>query len=156
VKEWMTTMEVTAKLDLDDEWLSKLQNEFRSARITDEQLCDTIQMIQKTYDYVVDPHTAVALAAAEILGYEHSDPTCVRPVAILATASPCKFEEAVTVALGKDRWTEYCESSFPAAAKNILNKQEIPPVRYPWKEGLQLTEVQIQWETLAMSIIQNL
>jgi threonine synthase len=149
-------MEVTAKLDLDDEWMSKLHDEFRSARIIDEQLCDTIRSIQKAYDYVVDPHTAVALAAAEILGYKHNDPTCLRPVAILATASPCKFEEAVTVALGKDRWTEYCESSFPAAAKNILNKQEIPPVRYPWKKGLQLTKVQVEWETLAMSIVQSL
>jgi len=108
-------MEVTAKLDLDDEWMSKLHDEFRSARIIDEQLCDTIRSIQKAYDYVVDPHTAVATAAAEILGYQHSDPTCLRFVAILATASPCKFEEAVTVpvALGKDGLTKYCESSFP-------------------------------------------
>eukprot|EP00978_Attheya_sp_CCMP212_P017270 scaffold45966_cov46-Attheya_sp.AAC.6 len=59
------------KLDLDDEWLSKLQDEFRSARITDEQLT-------------------------------------------------------------------------------------LPPVRYPRKKGLQLTEVQVEWKTLAMSVVQSI
>ena len=39
------------------------------------------------------------------------------PVAILATAHACKFEEAVVAAIGADAWREYrASSAFPARA----------------------------------------
>lgn len=61
-------------------------------------MCQTLLEVRDEYGYVADPHTAVALAAAKKLGYFGNGGLC----AILATASPCKFEESVTAALGVD------------------------------------------------------
>ncbi|KAL7448249.1 hypothetical protein ACHAWC_000471, partial [Mediolabrus comicus] len=110
VKEWMETMDKTKKLTLDESWLSQLQQDFQSASITDEEMCNVLREVYESCGYVADPHTAVAIAAAKELGYLQFDddsndmPTERRRVAIFATASPCKFEEAVTIALGKEAW----------------------------------------------------
>lgn len=148
VKEWMETIDETSKLDLDATWLSRFQNEFSAARVTDNEMCDTARMIKDEYDYVVDPHTTVAVAAAMKLGYSLSEPQDDdSPVAILSTASPCKFEESMTVALGKDGWNEYVETKFPASALEVLEKTEVEPVLY--RKGQD-------WEALARDIINEL
>lgn len=146
VKEWMTSMEKTTKLDLDPSWLARLQREFRAARITDEVMCETTRMMQENYGYTIDPHTAVAVAAAESLGYSLSSSMKV-PVAVLSTASPCKFEESVTVALGVEEWKAYFESGFPESGKAIMTREEIEPTIYA-----QGTD----WESLARGIVAEL
>lgn len=100
VKEWMSTMDLENKIDLDQSWLHKLQAEFQSARITDEDVCSEIKGAKEDHNYYIDPHTAVAFAAARKLGYRGSQyqrSPQVQVAAIFATASPCKFEgETVT------------------------------------------------------------
>ena len=39
VRDWMRQMEQTHKLDLSVVWLERLQKEFQSARVTDEEMC---------------------------------------------------------------------------------------------------------------------
>jgi len=75
-------------------------------------------------------------------------------VAILATASACKFEESVTFAMGKEEWNKYFNSeSFPNLGKVVLEKPEIEPAFYGWEKGRSLAEVQLQWERMALDII---
>ena len=69
----MTTIDATSKLDLDETWLNLLQSEFQSARVMDEILCETTRSLVDKFGYVVDPHTALALSAAEALGYNIPD-----------------------------------------------------------------------------------
>lgn len=131
-------------------WLNKLQTEFRSARVPDDRLCETIQRVLKLYGYWVDPHTGVAFDAAEQLGYFVSPSN---PVAIMATASPCKFEAAMTRALGSDKWKDYEEHHFPTRGKNLKNQTEIPPTRYLADPNKTLEENQIEWQANTRSLI---
>jgi len=157
VKTWMDAMDSTEKLDLDDSWHKKLQTEFKSARITDDELCATMRSVQKEFNYLMDPHTTVAVAAAEKLGYRLSDESDGsvngRPFAILSTASPCKFEESVTFAIGEEGWQQFFSSHFPERAKAVLEKCEAPPILYSWIEGANICYVQEQWERQARDII---
>lgn len=75
-------------------------------------------------------------------------------MAILSTASPCKFEESVTAGIGEEEWKKYFASSdFPPRARALLVKQEINPILYPWEKEKTLSEVQKEWENMALDII---
>jgi threonine synthase len=160
VCQWMTDLDANKRLDLNQEWLTRLQQDFASASVTDDEMCETVRKFDHDYNYLADPHTAVALCAAEKLGYlvATSKSSSKRPVlAVLATASPCKFEHSMTTAVGTKRWKDYLESdSFPAAAKRILALPERTPVHYERKEGSTLKEAQKQWESKARQIIAEL
>ncbi len=167
VAKWMSTMDATTKLDLDDSWHNKLKQDFMSARITDDEMCETMKKVYDKLNYCIDPHTAVAVAAAGKLGYDlyidekfdddrrPTSTTSSACYAILSTASPCKFEESVTTAVGETKWNEYVESEFPARAAEILKKHETEPVLYTWDDGETLEQVQMKWEKLAKNLIMN-
>jgi threonine synthase len=143
-------------MNLPDDVHERLQAEFKSAVITDDELCETIREVLDSYDYWTDPHTGVAFGAAHKLGYIDWD-VCENkaspPIALLATASPCKFRESVTTALGKDKWKEYMDNEFPERAKEILALEEDLPVLYETKPGKSLEENQVEWETKARELI---
>ena len=84
----MNAMEETQKLDLGGPLLEKLQQNFSSARITDDEMCKTMNDVYTKFQYFIDPHTAVAVCAAEQNGYsleEDDDGTDSTPFAILST-----------------------------------------------------------------------
>jgi threonine synthase len=56
---------------------------------SDEQVKQTIEQVFSKWEYVCDPHTAIAYAGLDRL--EESD----APLAFLATAHPAKFKETV-------------------------------------------------------------
>ena len=144
IKEWMTEMERTQQLTLEKEWHEILQLDFCSARVTDDELCEALRLVNERLDYVSDPHTAVAMAAALQTGHEFIEisPQCMMPVVIVATASPCKFEEQMMVALGVKGWKTWEEKNFPALAYKILEATEIEPYYFPQIDGALLSEVQ--------------
>ena len=153
-------MEQTKKLNLPPVWLAKLQKRFRSARVPDDSMCTTLRRIYREHQYLVDPHTAVALHTAQQLRYD--DVSSGRsgdhhtPVAILSTASPCKFEKAVTLAIGQEAWHMYVSSSedFPKTAMTVLAKEEVPPIQY--RAEATLEESQIVWEGRTREILSEL
>ena len=153
----MTTMEETQQLTLENEWLARLQNDFCSARVTDDEMCNALRKVYNTLNYVSDPHTAVAMAAAEKLDYEFTrDPTednGMIPMVLIATASPCKFQHAVEVALGKEGWKEWEEKSFPVRARETLQKKEIEPYHYSRMDNASLSDTQAQWRKIMLDIV---
>jgi len=168
----------------DDDVLARLQSVLGTARVTDAQLCAALRRVYHARRYLVDPHTAVALSAALQLGYlrllndggdggggtaltttsEYNIDDDDRPAAtaLLATASPCKFQEAVTLAVGEAVWREYVESKdFPLTAKALLEKEERPPLRYPavmdgTGAAVDLPATQRHWETLLRHVVAEL
>jgi threonine synthase len=66
-----------------------------SHRVDVAESLRTIQETWTSWQYVVDPHTAVGLAAAKSIG-------SVSPIVCLATAHPAKFPDAVARATGED------------------------------------------------------
>jgi len=137
----MKTMELTNKLTLEKTWHTKLQRDFQSTRATDAVMCATMKRALKTFGYLADPHTSVMLAAFEKLGYDVAGEAF--PMAVFATASPCKFRESVEAAVREKGWKEYAKSdAFPTKAVELLCMKEIPPTVYPWREGASLSEMQ--------------
>ncbi len=151
-------MESTTKIDLDNSWHEKLQNDFSSARITDDEMCASMKKVFDELNYCIDPNTAVATATAEKLGYNLYDTSTAttkqRPYAILSTASPCKFQESVTIGLGIQSWETYYNSDgFPKRARKVLEKEEVKPFEYKSTEGKSLEEIQIEWEESARKLV---
>lgn len=158
IKEWMTVMEQTHQLTLETEWQKRFRLDFDSASITDDEMCHALLAGSEKLNYVADPHTAVAMAAAEKLGYsllaEPPEGQMI-PMVILATASPCKFQEAVTIALGIDGWNSWKDKNFPTKASKTLQLPEVEPFHYSWIEGESLNYVQSQWRQSMLNIIDN-
>jgi threonine synthase len=68
---------------------------FTAHRVDDDATRRTIAATYGATGELIDPHTAVAVAAAEALA-----PACASPVVALASAHPAKFPEAVESAVG--------------------------------------------------------
>lgn len=109
IRTWMETMDGTGQLSLPQPWLDKLQSIFGSCRVDDEAMCSALRRAYEQHGYLADPHSAVALAAAWKVGADGSKV----PLAVLATASPCKFQASVTAALGSERWEARIELGAP-------------------------------------------
>lgn len=161
VRQWMTTVDETEKLTLESNWILKLQADFRSARVDDELMCATLLAAKEKWNYVADPHTAVAFSAAEQLGYCSLTSKCISEelqhqkcsaVAVLSTASPCKFQESVSAALGPQGWKDYFEDGFPIEAKDLLNKPERDLIMFR-KQSLNLEIAQSNWQVELQNII---
>ncbi|MED5343627.1 MAG: threonine synthase, partial [SAR324 cluster bacterium] len=74
--------------------LEKAQKDFCSASVENTETLETIREIWNRENYLVDPHTAVGIRAAEKNGIE-------TPYVCLACAHPAKFGEAIQNALGE-------------------------------------------------------
>src|SRR5262249_49332295 len=76
--------------------LSEIRTRFAAGRADEEETAAAIRTVCKEADYLVDPHTAVAVAVAE---KEPRDPAV--PMIVLSTAHPAKFPDAVASACGR-------------------------------------------------------
>ena len=68
-----------------------LDDDIRSASVSNAETIETIKRIREEYDYVVDPHTAVGLSVAE---KQKQDGI---PMLSLSTAHPAKFEDVLAL-----------------------------------------------------------
>ncbi len=109
VKKDMETFTATGELDL-SQFKDKVQQEFASCSVSEEQTTKTIAEFFTQHNYLLDPHTAVGVKAA----FECRDKK--RPVVCLATAHPAKFGDAVLKSIGK-------EPKLPPALADLLSKE---------------------------------
>jgi threonine synthase len=75
--------------------LTEIRSRFTAARADEDETAATMRSVHKETGYLVDPHTAVAIAVAE---KENRDRTV--PMVVLSTAHPAKFPAAVEAASG--------------------------------------------------------
>lgn len=102
-------------MSLSDEALQSARRIFSSARADDQQTCDTIAEYYKSTGYLLDPHTATGVFAAQQYAKSTSDSG---PIVTLATAHPAKFPEAIVksgVASGAD---------LPAHLSDLFEREE--------------------------------
>ncbi len=88
IRNWMRTFRETGKLTIEAPLLAEARREFDSAGASDEDILETIQQTFRDHGYLLDPHTATGIHAAQTLQLEG-------PVISLACAHPAKFAEAV-------------------------------------------------------------
>lgn len=89
------TMMATRDLSVTPIALGQARQYFTSATIDDNATMRVMRRVQQETGYLLDPHTAVGVAAAEVLVNELPD-----PVVCLGCAHPAKFPETMERALG--------------------------------------------------------
>ena len=85
----------TRQLVLPPHILVALRARYAAFAIGDDETLATIKRVHQSSGRLVDPHTAVGLAAASKFSGEAG-----QPVVVLGTAHPAKFPEALTKATG--------------------------------------------------------
>jgi threonine synthase len=75
--------------------LGEIRARFTAERADEDETAATIRVVRREAGYLIDPHTAVALAVAE---KENRDRSV--PMVVLSTAHPAKFPAAVEAACG--------------------------------------------------------
>ena len=86
----------TGMLDIPPSAHAKMRELFQGASVSEADTAKTILSTLNETGELIDPHTAVGVAAATTLRL--ADPTT--PVVVLSTAHPAKFPEAVAAAAG--------------------------------------------------------
>jgi threonine synthase len=133
VSEWMEQLQNTGVYKVDDITCQQVQDMFWSDYCSDEQTLVTIASIWKGYNYLLDPHTAVAVNVYEKYLMQTGDSNCT---VIASTASPFKFGSSVAQALlnpelisGKDEFSILEILSVETGVsipKSIKNLNQLP------------------------------
>ena len=108
-KEIMNKIKVN-KYKINEKDLIKINKDFLSERINEEETLSTIKKIYNKHNLVIDPHTAIGVGALRKLNIKSRS-------IVLATAHPCKFPLAIEKAINK---TE----PLPDELNYILNEKE--------------------------------
>ncbi len=97
VTRLMRLLALEGEFTVDSETLERAREKFAAYRVDDEETCRAIFDHYAETKEIVDPHTAVALAAAKKIGTvaEH-------PMVVLSTAHPAKFSETIERSIGRD------------------------------------------------------
>jgi len=108
-KEIMNKIKVN-KYKINEKDLIKINKDFLSECINEEETLSTIKQIYNKHNLVIDPHTAIGVGALRKLNIKSRS-------IVLATAHPCKFPIAIEKAINK---TE----PLPDELNYILNEKE--------------------------------
>ncbi len=96
VRRAMDKFKKTGRLTFTAGELKRVQEDFDSVRVDQSLTLKTIGEIYRETGYILDPHSAVGMAAALASKEEGV------PMVCLATAHPAKFPKAVKKAIGKE------------------------------------------------------
>ena len=94
LRDFMQLFQSQGVATLGDAWPGAQAFGFKATAVDSEQTLAAVARVYENYDYVLDPHTAVGVAAAEKMAASVSG-----KVICIATAHPAKFPEAVQQAL---------------------------------------------------------
>ncbi|MFL6937662.1 MAG: threonine synthase [Xanthobacteraceae bacterium] len=95
VRAMMASLAQSRRFLIDARALAEIRSHFSAGRADEEETAATIRTVRKETGYLLDPHSAVAVAVAE---KESRDPAL--PMIVLGTAHPAKFPDAVAAACG--------------------------------------------------------
>lgn len=107
IRQWMADFRTNGAAVFEAEHYEKISEHMLSASISDEATLNTIQSIYEKENYLLDPHSAVAVTAVQQLADQLSPDL---KTVCLATAHPAKFPTTMRTALN-------CET-LPDAAKH--------------------------------------
>ncbi len=111
IAEAMAQFAESGSLELPSSVLDALRERYAAHATGDEETLEAIRFVYETEDRLIDPHTAVAYAAAQPFIADGG------PVVILSTAHPAKFPQAVERATG-------VEPDLPERLKGLYEGEE--------------------------------
>jgi threonine synthase len=106
----MNDIKKKGKYIINKESLDKINNNFLSTSMNEEEVLKTIKLVYDKFDIVLDPHSAIGYGAFDKINLKGNN-------VVLATAHPCKFPSAVKKAISFD-------SKLPDELSYILNEKE--------------------------------
>ena len=112
VSRLMQSLSQSGAFEVDAEQMSEIRERFAAARIDEAETAETIRRTLEETEELVDPHSAVGLAAAARL---RGTPSV--PMVTLATAHPAKFPDAVKKATG-------IHPELPHAMSDLFEREE--------------------------------
>jgi len=117
IKQLMAEFE-DGSMVLNDDSLSAARQLFSSARFDDEATLQLIQDVYQRCEYLLDPHTAIGVAAARDKRW-----STTTPMVCLATAHPAKFPDAILKA-SSDLGADIIEPRLPQHMSDLFKKEE--------------------------------
>ena len=139
VKGWMQQLKECGSFSIGAQRLEEIRKVFWADYADDTMTSEEIRRVHDRYNYVMDPHTAVASHALQNYRLKTGDRA---PAVILATASPYKFgEDVLSSLLGKEAVAGM--DAFACAEK----LQEISGMPIP-KQVSQLSQLPIRHNTV--------
>ncbi|KAH7021291.1 threonine synthase [Microdochium trichocladiopsis] len=169
---WFLAYEFAATAGMDDEWNKKqagqevstwlkqlktsggfgpvyrdvhesAKRDFESERVSDSQTVDTIKEYFNKIDYVLDPHSAVGVAAAA-RSLSRSSTT---PHISLSTAHPAKFAGAVELALKSEAGFDFENKVLPTEFVGLESKERrVTDVENSWQKVGEIVQKQVEEE----------
>lgn len=131
VAGWMQELKEKGVFRVDDKAVLKAREIFDAARVTDAETSEGIRAFYEPKDskqvpYVLDPHTAVGVVAAEKFierGEFKTYPEGPDVLICLATAHPAKFSEAVENSLKQVAGFNFEKDVLPTEFIGLLEKE---------------------------------
>ena len=94
--------------------MEKINKDFLSASMSENEILDTIKEVHIKYDIILDPHSAIGFGSLNKVNLEGNN-------IVLATAHPCKFPEAIDKSIG-------IKPDLPDELKYVMDEKE----NYEW------------------------
>lgn len=118
IRHWMDEFQSKGSVQFDSQTADNIRQGFISASITDERTLSTIADVYESRDgYLLDPHAAVAVAAADTLSNTFTPDT---KIICLATAHAAKFPDIICKALAvNNKLPEQAVHKSIEAAKDL-------------------------------------
>ncbi|KAI8961110.1 threonine synthase [Daldinia sp. FL1419] len=118
------------------------KRDFDSERVSDSQTINTIKNYFKKIEYVLDPHTAIGVAAS-LRSLRRSKV----PHISLSTAHPAKFAGAVELALKDEPGFSFEEKVLPPEFKGLEEKEKrVTEVENDWQMVREIVKKQVEEE----------
>ncbi len=112
VRRHMASLAQSGAFTISGTPIAAIRGEFDAGRASEEETVAIMKRLRKDAGYLLDPHTAVAMAVGENIGGDPSVPRIV-----LGTAHPAKFPDAVKAATGE-------HPALPDHVADILDRKE--------------------------------
>ena len=106
----MNDIREKGKYIIDQERLNKINTDFLSSKMSEEEVLETIKKVHEKFDIVLDPHSAIGYGAFDKVNLSGNN-------IVLATAHPCKFPDAIKNAIN-------LKAELPKELMYILNEKE--------------------------------
>lgn len=116
---------------------------FESERVSDPQTLETIKSLYCEVGYVLDPHSAVGIAAAKRSIARSGDV----PHISLSTAHPAKFSSAVKLALKDQKRFDFDAEVLPEEFVGLSQKEKrVTEVEKSWEKVREIVKRQVEEE----------
>ena len=114
VASLMEQFKTDGSITIPEDVLQRVQTTFSAYSVENETCLDTISEYYEKYDYLLDPHTACGVAAADKLMIDGE------VTVALSTAHPAKFNEAIEL--------RKIEQTYPKQIQALFNKPQFQRV----------------------------